>query len=277
MPNKILQRVKRYLRREARKPVDMKVRTYLLHINHINHEEIPELPPNFNTAQSLSADEITEILLYGTPKSWQREMDRQDFDPMAKTAQEIVKLMENIEMSEDFDGDAKKKIAQATSGAKKGNSNKATKKNNNTSGQKFCLLHGNNNSHTTDECNTLKAQAKKLKGDTGRNAGKAKGKGKNKTWNNKSKDETDKSKGELAAFVKKAVKDGLKQELKPIDKKRKSDSDDSSMDLHAMDIELQEFNYDDMEKLVIKDPEDGEVDDASISVYQTVCLKDRPG
>jgi len=75
---------------------------------------------------------------------------------------------------------------------------------------------------------------------------------------------------ELAAFVKKAVKDGLKQELKSIDKKCKRNSDDSSMDLHAIDIELQEFNYDDMEKLVIKDPEDGEVDDASISTEMSV-------
>ena len=89
---------------------------------------------------------------------------------------------------------------------------------------------------------------KKLKGDTGRNLGKAKGKGKNKTWNSKSKDETHKSKGKLAAFVKKAVKDGLKQELKSIGNKCKGNSDDSSMDLHAVDIELQEFNYDDMEK-----------------------------
>jgi len=154
--------------------------------------------------------------------------------------------------------------------AKKGNGKKVTKKNNNTSGQKFCLLHGNNNTHTTNECNTLKAQAKKLKGDTGGNAGKAKGKGKNKTWNDKSEDETDKSKGELAAFIKKAVKDRLKQELKSIDKKCKSDSDNSSMDLHAVDVELQEFNCDDMEKLVIKDPEDGEVDDASISTKMSV-------
>jgi len=43
MPNKILQRIKRYLHREARKPLDMKVKTYLLHVNRINHEEIPEL------------------------------------------------------------------------------------------------------------------------------------------------------------------------------------------------------------------------------------------
>ena len=270
MPNKILQRLKGYLRREARKPLDMKVKTYLLHVNRINHEEIPELPPNYNTAQSLGPDEISDILLYGTPKSWQREMDRQGFDPMAKTTQEIVQFMENIEMSEDFDGDNKKKITQAAGEAKKGNGKKATKKNNNTSGQKSCLLHGNNNTHTADECNPLKAQAKKLKGDTGGNAGKAKGKGKNKTWNNKSKDETNKSKGKLAAFVKKAVKDGLKQELKSIDKKRKSDSDDSSMDLHAIDIELQEFNYNDMEKLVIKEPDDGEVDDASISTKMSV-------
>jgi len=133
-----------------------------------------------------------------------------------------------------------------------------------------CLLHGNNNTHTTDECDTLKARAKKLKDKTGGNAGKAKGKGKNKTWNDKSKEETNKSKGELAAFVKKAVKDGLKQELKSIVKKRKSNSDDDSMDLHAVDIKLQEFNCDDMEKLVIKDPEDGEVSDASISANVSV-------
>jgi len=121
-----------------------------------------------------------------------------------------------------------------------------------------------------DECNTLKAQAEKLKGNTGGNAGKAKGKGKKKTWNNKSEDETDKSKGELVAFIKKAVQDGLKQELKSIDKKRKSDSDDSGMDLHAVDVELQEFNCADMEKLVIKDPDDGEVNDASISAKMSV-------
>jgi len=163
MPNKILQRVKRQLRHQARKPLDMKVKTCLLHVNRINHEEIPELPPNYNTAQSLGPDEVSDILLHRTPKSWQREMDRQGFDPMAKTAQEIVQFMENIEMSKDFDGDNKKKIAQAAGETKKANSKKATKKNNITSGQKFCLLHGNNNTRTTDECDTLKAQAKKLK------------------------------------------------------------------------------------------------------------------
>ena len=103
MPNKIVRRIKRYLRREARKPLGMKVKSYLLHINCINFEEIPQLPPNLNDAQSLSANEISDIR---TPKSWQREMDRQGFDPMASATQQIVQFMERIEMSEDFDGDA---------------------------------------------------------------------------------------------------------------------------------------------------------------------------
>ena len=226
----------------------MKVKNYLMHLDRINKEEMVWLPPKFDDTQSLTPEEITDILLWGTPKSWQREMDRQGFDPLDKGPKATLAFMEQIEASEDFDGDKKKIIAKAE--GKKGNNNKA-KKNNNTSGQKYCLLHGNNNTHSTDECNTLKAQAKKLKGDGG--GAKAKGKGKNKTWKNKSKTETDKSKEELASFVKKAVKQGVKQELKAIDKKRKSDSDDESMDLNAFEVELDKFNYEDMENLVIDD------------------------
>jgi len=114
LPTKILQRVKRYLRREARKPVDMGIRTYLMHIVRINSQEITRLPPNFNDAQMLSEDEIIDILLFGTPKSWQREMDRQGFDPLAVTPADVVAFMERIEMSEDFDAD--KKVAKVNQG-----------------------------------------------------------------------------------------------------------------------------------------------------------------
>jgi len=105
LPTKILQCVKRYLRREARKPIDMGIRTYLMHIIRINSQEIMRLPPNFNKAQMLSEDKIIDILLFGTPKSWQREMDRQGFDPLASDPAKVVAFMERIKMSEDFDGD----------------------------------------------------------------------------------------------------------------------------------------------------------------------------
>jgi len=107
LPNKILQRAKRCLRREARKPVDMTVREHLMHTLHINAMEIPRLPPNFSAAQALCDDEVIDILLFGAPKSWQREMDRQGFDPLAVAPADAAAFMERIEMSEDFDSDKK--------------------------------------------------------------------------------------------------------------------------------------------------------------------------
>jgi len=55
---------------------------------------------------------------------------------------------------------------------------------------------------------------------------KPKSKAKTKLGKIKSKDETDKPKEELAAFVEKAVQSELKQELKSIDKKCKRNSED---------------------------------------------------
>ena len=103
VPNKIVAMVKRYLRRECRKPADMKVRAYYQHLLRINNDELPALPP-FNPAQNMSNDELIDILIYATPKSWMREMDRQGFDPVTKTLQEVVTFMERIEQSKDFDG-----------------------------------------------------------------------------------------------------------------------------------------------------------------------------
>ena len=75
IPNKIVAMVKRYLRRECRKPADMKVRTYYQHLVRINMDEMPMLPPNFSSSNCLSNDEMVDILIYGCPKSWAREMD----------------------------------------------------------------------------------------------------------------------------------------------------------------------------------------------------------
>jgi len=85
LPNKTLQRVKRCLRREARKPLDVGVKQYIMHVYRINTEEIARCPPAFNNTQCLRPDKIINILLFGTPKSWQRKTDRQGFDPLART------------------------------------------------------------------------------------------------------------------------------------------------------------------------------------------------
>jgi len=241
-----------------------------MHVYCINTEEIARCPPAFNNTQCLTPDEIIDILLFGTPKSWQRKMDRQGFDPLAKTVTEVVEFMERIKMSEDFNGDRKVAVV-----AKKGNNK--TKAHNKGSlgadGSKHCMLHGNNNAHGTLECKTLMAQAKKLKGNNGANQ---KDKISNKSWKNKAKDETNDLKKELAALIKKATEVIKKGELNGIEpaKKRKVKWPSEEEELCALGAELKDFNYEDLDKMDLKgesdkDKEDGELDismsDESIS------------
>jgi len=260
LPNKTLQRVKRYLRREARKPLDMGVKQHIMHICRINTEESAHCPPAFDDTQCLTPDE-RDILLFGTPKSWQREMDRQGFDPLVKTVTEVVEFMERIEMSEDFDGN--RKVAAVT---KKGNNKTKSnnKGNSGADGSKYCMLDGNNNTHDTSECKTLMAQAKKLKGNNGANQ---KGKYGNKSWKNKAKDETNDSKKELAALIKKATEVIKKGELNAVEpvKKRKVKWPSEEEELCALDAMLKDFNCKDLNKMDLngeadEEKEDGEVD-----------------
>jgi len=240
----------------------MSVKQYIMHIYHINTEEIAHCPPAFDQNQCFSDDEIIDILLWGTPKSWQRKMDCQGFDALAKTLTEVVEFMERIEMSEDFHGDRK-----AAAVTKKGNNK--TKAHNKGSlgahGSKHCMLHGNNNTHDTAECKTLMVQAKKLKG---KNRANQKGKGSNKSWKNKAKDKIDNSKKELAALVKKAtrlIKQGKLNAIEPV-KKRKVKWPSKKEELCALDAELKDFNYEDLDKMDLKGESDEEKEDGELDV-----------
>ena len=102
MPCRVLQHVRCYLQRECRETADMKVRTYYNHLIRINKEEIPALPP-FQPNQLLGNDELLDIVPYGTPRSWQWEMDRQGWDPLDHDINKVIDFMERIKEAEDFD------------------------------------------------------------------------------------------------------------------------------------------------------------------------------
>ena len=234
MPRKVLARVKRALRREMRKPADMKVRTYFQNLQRINVEEIPNLPP-FQRDQHLTDDEMLDILLYGTPRSWQKEMERQGYDPMDHSIFQLVDFMENLENTED---DPKK---SDKSKDKKKSSDKPAKK----KAPYFCKQHGPNYTHDTKDCKFLANQSNGNKGSYS-----------NKTWTRKAQDNGDKAKKELAAMIGKATRKAVKQ-LAAAEKKRKSDdSDDEGNDCFLVETltkDLDGFNYDDMEKLSINE------------------------
>ena len=67
----------------------------------INFEEmIPLSPPDFNTAQQFSNDELIGVLLFGTPNSWQKEMECQNFDPVVRSIGEVISFfMEGVSLS----------------------------------------------------------------------------------------------------------------------------------------------------------------------------------
>lgn len=100
-----------------------------------------------------------------------------------------------------------------------------------------CLLHGKG-IHSTDDCKKIQDQPKRLEtehlgeSNSSKDCG-SKSKSSDKTWTRKASDNKKKTKSDLAAFIQKEVKRGLKQgvkELAAFNKKRTSSSDDDSSD-----------------------------------------------
>jgi len=205
----------------------------------------------------LSQDEIIDVIQNGIPRSWMREMDKQGFDPIEKTLAEVVDFCERMENAEgDFE--------PARNGGKtnKSKDNKSKSKDKSNGGGKYCLLHGDNHTHNTDDCLVLKKQAKALK----TNDGDRKPAFKNKTWKRDADKSTNSSKKELAAFVRKQAR----KELYAFAKKRKvSEDDDDEKSLNNIEegeIDLSKFNFADMDNLKIDSDDDGDHKNDSDSV-----------
>jgi hypothetical protein len=215
-PKKAKLKIKRYLRREVRKPADMKVRDYYSNIIRMNNEELPELYPY---DRALANDEIVDILLWGVPRSWIRQMDLQGKDPDEMTAVQVVQFFEQIEESEDFIPDSK-------SGNNKGNGKKSKSngKDNNGKTKKVCMIHGECG-HTTDECRTVQSKVNKRSRTNDDKDDKRPSK--NKTWSRKADDNKKKAKNDLNAIIQEAVQKEVNALTEAGILKRKSDSESS--------------------------------------------------
>ena len=244
LPRRVLARVKRFIRRECRKPADMTVRKYFQNILRLNTEILPKLPP-FGPFQTIPDEELTDILLFGMPKTWQKEMDKQGFDPLESNVYDVVNFMERIEATEDFDSKATTayKIPKKSKKGSPGGSKKDNKK-----PGFYCTHHGENHTHDSKQCFVLHPELKKSK---------------NKSWSKRASDGHAKTKADLNAFIQAEVAKGIKKGVKVLaafDKKRKARSEDSSDDdLCAFDLKA--FDYSKLQNLSLSDEEkeDGEI------------------
>ena len=205
-PARALRVQKRYMRRFLRKPKDMTTRQWISRVTELNNylESFPPLRAG-TAATKLPDDEILEILEFGIPFSWQKQMLLQNFDPIDKSMQEFTNFCDRLE---DGLGDDFKPVAKNNSpSTKKKNS---SKRKNSSENSKDCMLHGDNCGHSTDECRTLKAQAKRMKSTY--------------EAQHPSKKSEYKKAQDLHAMVMESVQKALGEAKKPASKKKKSSS-----------------------------------------------------
>ena len=260
MPFRALAKVRRRLKRQTRKPADMKIRAFVSHFLRINNEELEWIPP-FLPSNKLNMDELLEIWQFAIPNSWLRKLAEQGKDPVTMTSTEFLNAVEYLESAEgDFDSAPKSSASpnsQSSKKKKKSNGKHGSDKSNNN-GDYYCMYHKKNDTHATADCKILKSLAEgKLKG-TSSKTNKKDYKSKNKTYNRDAKKSADDAKKDMAAIIQKAVKAELNSF---VSNKKKRKAELNAIDAKADDdtVSLGDFDYEKLEGMSFSDKEiDGE-------------------
>jgi hypothetical protein len=99
-----------------------------------------------------------DILEFGCPTSWQKQMILQAFEPVTSLAAEMVRFYKRIECAEDGPEPIQKAQEKSSNNGKKVNSPS------NRGSNKDCLIQRKNCGHNSNDCRTLKfQQAEKMK------------------------------------------------------------------------------------------------------------------
>ena len=238
----------------------MKVRTYMTHLLRVNFDELTQLPPYeiHHRHKSLGMDELMDIMLHGTPKAWEVEMDRQSFDPLLHTLPEVVNFMESLELSMSTDADTKREDYQDL--VARGIRSKTSDPNKIPKGMLYCRHHGYGK-HSSEKCYKLKAQAKRQKTQQPVRAPATRQVVQLQTDNLN-----------VAAYVQQQIKEGVRQELASMNRKRRAapfsrssragasellafdltvEEDTTNHGLDSLENSLEGFNYEEMDNLPV--------------------------
>jgi hypothetical protein len=256
-PTKALAKQTAWMCRRCRKPNDMTTKVFLNHLLRINGEELPHIPPKFNSSQKLTVDDITDIILHGIPRRWSREFERTGFDPMESSLQALMEQCERMESLDFMDGE---QTTKKTDTQDLNKSSKKSHKKHKVSHEKSggdCVIHGKGCGHRTDDCKVVLGMADPNRKSDKKVSFKKDGKKHhtNKSWSRKLDEAKNKTKKDLAAFIGKMVKKELNAVQKTDDKCKKSDDDDDDDDevnsVNAFNLSV--INFTDMANLSIQE------------------------
>lgn len=159
---------KQAMRRNMRKPREMKIRDYvdrLLEINgYLKYFPSKDKEP---VATALPQDEIMDILRDGIPQTWQKKLVELDFDTLASGPNEFIEMCERISYGETtMDGSMTKPKPSASEKGAKWQPNSSRKNSSNSkpidpNGPKYCPLH-KTNGHDAKECKVILAQVNRM-------------------------------------------------------------------------------------------------------------------
>ena len=157
-----------YMQRALQKPHTMTTREWLARVFKLNNflpcfpsTGTPEVQPD-----KMDDDKIKEIAEYGIPYQWQQQMCVLNFNLTKKTVPDFInfcKRLKNLEGPNDED----KKVFEMPGSKRKCNSISSTKTNKDKKveqeGNRYCMFHGENDTHDTEDCYALKKFIKKSK------------------------------------------------------------------------------------------------------------------
>ena len=144
------------------KPRKLTTRQYVGLVHDLN-SRTAHLPPLFDESLVIEQSELVDFLANKAPKYHKAMLISQGFNPETSS---LATFVENCESAEDSDVIAVTKIVASDKESeprrKKRSKNKSDrgKKRLKRSTKIYCSHHGENTSHTTKECNTLKDKAK---------------------------------------------------------------------------------------------------------------------
>ena len=238
-PHRALEIQKLWMTRRMYKPVDLTTRQTAAAINRLNNA-LP-LFPTGNENSKFSATEIIGLLEWSLPPAWRAKFDLDGYVPTLHSKARLIEACEAIERNEvvakesqakdETKSKPKGKFGKSKSHGKKGGEKTSA----GGDSKYYCSEHGNNPSHDTSDCWTLKNRANKA--HVGRNSDKPKkfsNKGFRKEINFLAKNSSKKKVLDLYAT---AVKREQAKLAKKIAKKREREQDmdtDSDSDASVM-------------------------------------------
>jgi hypothetical protein len=157
-PHRALEHQKLWMRRHMRKPRDMTARKLAAPVCRINNS-LP-LFPGGSSDDKFSDSEIIELLEFSVPEAWRTKFDLEGYIPSEENKAAFITHCEVLERHENVTKKPKEKVT-VKKAHKSAGKNKSREGKKSLSGPFHCKEHGENPTHDTANCYTLKNRAAK--------------------------------------------------------------------------------------------------------------------